>query len=162
MRLGTSPKPIPELCEVCGILGGLGGLGDLLGLRICTYIYRVYTLLKAAYDTSTPRSHDTNLVVVDSFYCLSFSSIKKTGVLAASIEVIGIPKRVLTSPDLAAYVMSEGDDGEEGGRAEARNEKNKMLSLWCLPSRRIGPQLRSSLWCLPHADARRCETLRML
>ena len=42
------------------------------------------------------------------------------GVLAASIDVIGIPKRVLTSPDLAAYVMAEGEDGEEGGRAEAR------------------------------------------
>ena len=38
--------------------------------------------------------------------------------LAASIDVIGIPKRVLTSPDLAAYVMAEGDDGDEGGRAE--------------------------------------------
>lgn len=48
-----------------------------------------------------------------------------TGVLTASIEVIGIPKRVLTSPDLAAYVMSEGDDGEEGGRAEARKEEEE-------------------------------------
>lgn len=43
-----------------------------------------------------------------------------SGVLAASIDVIGIPKRVLTSPELAAYVMAEGDDGEEGGRAEVR------------------------------------------
>lgn len=40
--------------------------------------------------------------------------------LAASVDVIGIPKRVLTSPDLAAYVMAEGDDGEEAGRAEVR------------------------------------------
>lgn len=38
--------------------------------------------------------------------------------LAASIDVIGIPKRVLTSPDLAAYVMAEGDEGDEGGRTE--------------------------------------------
>lgn len=50
-----------------------------------------------------------------------FFDFPLTGVLTASIEVIGIPKRVLTSPDLAAYVMSEGDDGEEGGRADVRN-----------------------------------------
>lgn len=50
---------------------------------------------------------------------------RNPGVLAASIEVIGIPKRVLTSPDLAAYVMAEGGDGEEGGRAEARMIKTE-------------------------------------
>ncbi|CAM9108105.1 unnamed protein product, partial [Hapterophycus canaliculatus] len=51
------------------------------------------------------------------------------GVLAASIDVIGIPKRVLTSPDLAAYVMKEGDDGEEGGRAEAREYTEQEIGV---------------------------------
>lgn len=65
--------------------------------------------------------------------------------LAASIDVIGIPKRVLTSPDLAAYVMAEGDDGEEGGRAEARTPLqrfSRLLSLcvllFCLPRCCVG------------------------
>lgn len=53
-----------------------------------------------------------------------------SGVLAASIDVIGIPKRVLTSPDLAAYVMAEGDDGEEGGRAEARTRRKSFSRLF--------------------------------
>ena len=50
-----------------------------------------------------------------------------SGVLAASIDVIGIPKRVLTSPDLAAYVMAEGDDGDEGGRAEVRTPRESLF-----------------------------------
>lgn len=54
----------------------------------------------------------------------SFGADLVSGVLAACIDVIGIPKRVLTSPDLAAYVMAEGDDGDEGGRAEARTPRN--------------------------------------
>lgn len=54
-------------------------------------------------------------VVIDS--CTFFFSRRADG-LNASIDVIGIPKRVLTSPDLAAYVMAEGDEGDEGGRAE--------------------------------------------
>lgn len=58
---------------------------------------------------------------VSVLYCFIISFTFAPGVLAACIDVIGIPKRVLTSPDLAAYVMAEGDDGEEGGRAEARS-----------------------------------------
>lgn len=59
----------------------------------------------------------TTMLTMFALRNLSYS--ERIGVLAASIDVIGIPKRVLTSPDLAAYVMKEGDDGEEGGRAEA-------------------------------------------
>lgn len=44
--------------------------------------------------------------------------------------MIGIPKRVLTSPDLAAYVMAEGDDGEEGGRAEARRRTKTDAAIY--------------------------------
>ncbi|CAM9277540.1 unnamed protein product [Ascophyllum nodosum] len=42
------------------------------------------------------------------------------GVLTAFVDVIGIPKGVLTSPDLAAYIMTDGDDDEEVGKSQAR------------------------------------------
>lgn len=41
-------------------------------------------------------------------------------ILATSVDVVAIPERVLASPELANYIMEEGDDGEEDGNIQAR------------------------------------------